>query len=211
MTNLNTAQIAQLTAMVTGGGYKRAADKDAAVRRFTNACTEKGISDPRAILATGFDAAKDQLARAINPRTPSVEKASAGALQRMTETRDKIAKRKAALKVIDKEAPSPEAKPARAKQDRATKADKPNGKRAAILEAAQRGDLPAAPDFSADTHKRFRAKLAEVVAAAEAGDLATLRAFTINPVSSSPKAIAKYRDLAVIALEARAGKVGVAA
>lgn len=77
------------------------------------------------------------------------------------------------------------------------------GKRAAALEAAQRGELPAAPDFSAETHKRFRGKLAEVVALAEAGDIAALQAFPINPISSSPKAIAKYRDLAVIALEAR--------
>lgn len=90
-------------------------------------------------------------------------------------------------------------------KDNAAKAAQP-GKRAAILEAAQRGDLPAAPDFSAETHKRFRAKLAEIVAAAEAGDIAKLKAFTINPVSSSPKAMAKYRDLAVIALEARAAK-----
>ena len=77
------------------------------------------------------------------------------------------------------------------------------GKRAAILEAVQRGELPPAPDFSAETHKRFRPKLAQVVALAEAGDIAGLKAFEINPVSSSPKAIAKYRDLAVIALEVR--------
>ena len=42
-------------------------------------------------------------------------------------------------------------------------------------------------------------------ALAKAGDLKGLRAFEINPVSSSPKAIARYRDLCVIALEARAG------
>lgn len=141
MTNLTATQIAQLTATVTGGGYKRAADKEAAIRRFINACTENGIADPSATIALDFEAAK--------------------------------------------------AAP---------------GKRAAILEAAQRGELPAAPDFTAETHKRFRAKLAEVVAAAEAGDLAALRAFEIKPVSSSPKAIIKYRDLAVIALEARAAK-----
>lgn len=88
----------------------------------------------------------------------------------------------------------------------ATKAEKPKplGKRAAILADAEAGKLPPAPDFSAPTHARFRKKLGEVVAIAEAGDLAALRAFQINPVSSSPKAIARYRDLAVIALEARA-------
>jgi hypothetical protein len=77
------------------------------------------------------------------------------------------------------------------------------GMRAAIEEAARRGKLPAPPDFSAPTHKRFRNKLAAVVELAKAGDLDGLRAFEINPVSSSPKAIARYRDLCVVALEAR--------
>jgi len=101
--------------------------------------------------------------------------------------------------------------PAEPKRTRKAAAEKKPGKRASKIEAAQRGDLPPAPDFSAETHKRFRAKLAQVVAAAEAGDLAALRAFEINPTSSSPKAIAKYRDLAVIALEARTPKDQVAA
>ncbi len=89
---------------------------------------------------------------------------------------------------------------------KATKAPKAPGKRAAVLEAAQRGELPAAPDFSAATHARFRKKLAEAVALVEAGNLEGLRAFEINPISSSRKAIARYRDLAVIALEAQAVK-----
>lgn len=79
---------------------------------------------------------------------------------------------------------------------------KPAGKRAAILEAAQRGELPAAPDFSAATHKPHRKKLEAVVAMVKAGDIEGLKAFEIKPVSSSPRAIARYRDLAVIALEA---------
>ncbi len=54
------------------------------------------------------------------------------------------------------------------------------------------------------THARFRAKLAHIVALAEAGDIAGLQAFEINPVSSSPKAMARYRDLCVIAITARA-------
>ncbi|MDT8858463.1 hypothetical protein RNZ50_26250 [Paracoccaceae bacterium Fryx2] len=78
------------------------------------------------------------------------------------------------------------------------------GKRQAILDQAQTGALPQAPDFSKPTHARFRAKLAQIVALAEAGDSAGLQAFEINPVSSSPKAIARYRDLCVIAITARA-------
>jgi hypothetical protein len=59
------------------------------------------------------------------------------------------------------------------------------------------------PDFSAETHKRFRNKLAHLVDLANAGDVEGLKAVTINPVSSSPKAMARYRDLCVTALEAR--------
>jgi hypothetical protein len=77
------------------------------------------------------------------------------------------------------------------------------GKRKAIIEQAQAGALPAAPDFSKPTHARFRAKLAKLVALAEAGDVEGLNAFEINPVSTSPKAMARYRDLAIIAIKAR--------
>lgn len=76
-------------------------------------------------------------------------------------------------------------------------------KRKAIIEQAQAGALPAAPDFSKPTHARFRAKLAKLVALAEAGDVEGLKAIEINPVSTSPKAMARYRDLAIIAIEAR--------
>ena len=78
------------------------------------------------------------------------------------------------------------------------------GKRQAIFDQAQTGALPSAPDFSKPTHARFRAKLAQIVALAEVGDIAALQAFEINPVSSSPKAMARYRDLCVIAITARA-------
>ena len=77
------------------------------------------------------------------------------------------------------------------------------GKRKAILEQAQTGALPLLPDFSKPTHARFRAKLAQIVSLAETGDIAGLQAFEINPVSSSPKAMARYRDRCVIAITAR--------
>ena len=63
--------------------------------------------------------------------------------------------------------------------------------------------LPAAPDFSKPTHARFRLRLAKLVALAEAGDIEDLKAIEINPVSTSPKAMARYSDLAIIAIEAR--------
>jgi hypothetical protein len=75
----------------------------------------------------------------------------------------------------------------------------------AALEAARSGNLPTPPDFSAATHARFRSKLEGLIALAGRGDIEGLRAVAINPVSSSPKALARYRDLCVIALEARIG------
>ena len=79
------------------------------------------------------------------------------------------------------------------------------GKRQAILDQAQAGALPTAPDFSKATHARFRIKLAQIVALAEAGDIAALLAFKINPVSCRPKATTRCRDLCVMALTVRVG------
>jgi hypothetical protein len=77
------------------------------------------------------------------------------------------------------------------------------GKRAAAEAAAKKGVLPEPPDFSANTHARFRSKLGKLIELAEAGDIAGLKAVKINPVSTSPKAMARYRDLCVAALEAK--------
>ncbi len=77
-------------------------------------------------------------------------------------------------------------------------------RRAAVQEAAERGELPAPPDFTAPTHARFRTRLAELVEMANAGDVESLKTAVIPTYSTSPRAIARYRDLAVIALEARA-------
>jgi hypothetical protein len=239
MNNLTTAQIARLTAAVTGDEPRGSATKEAAARRFKNALADeigKELAGTRApeILACGFSVAEELVAsclaeadaarreRNMTPdegpglaRLRAKPEAEAVRLAVLEDEKTVAAIKprsnsRAALKLVEAIAPE-SAKPAREKKARAPKVDKAPGKRAAILEAAQRGDLPAAPDFSAETHKRFRAKLAEVVAAAEAGNLEALRAFDIKPISSSPKAIAKYRDLAVIALETRAVKGGAAA
>lgn len=51
--------------------------------------------------------------------------------------------------------------------EQATSTTRPKtGKPKAIIEQAQSGALPAAPDFSRPTHARFRAKLAKLVAQA---------------------------------------------
>lgn len=67
-------------------------------------------------------------------------------------------------------------------------------------EKAAKGILPAAPDFSAPTHERFRPLLAEVVKAAKDGNLIELKKMKISPVSSSPKAVDKYRQICIKAL-----------
>jgi hypothetical protein len=83
----------------------------------------------------------------------------------------------------------------------------PRRRRDADIEAkARQGELPPPPDFSAPTHARFRAKLAALVELAGKADATGLRAVQVNPVSSSPKALARYRDLVVLAIEAREGR-----
>ncbi len=79
------------------------------------------------------------------------------------------------------------------------------GKRKAVPDQAQSGALPQPPDFSKVTHARFRAKLEQIVASVEVGDIAGLQAVEVNPVSSSSEAMARYRDLCVIAITARVG------
>ena len=106
--------------------------------------------------------------------------------------------------VLDYGNPDPTGEPIPAAEEEPKAAPTPVvGKRQAIRDQAQSGALPQPPDFSKPTHARFRAKLAQIVALAEAGDIAALQAFEINPVSSSPKAMARYRDLCVIAITAR--------
>ena len=69
-------------------------------------------------------------------------------------------------------------------------------------EMAAKGKVPPPMDWSADTHTRFRPILVDIVKAAKAGDVKTLRAIKINPVSSSPKAADRYRGLCIKALTA---------
>ena len=126
-------------------------------------------------------------------------------LSNMEDTMTPKAKKKPTAKRAAKPV-TKKAKKTVQKQEPTTTPARPLGKRAAIEVAARKGKLPEPPDFSAQTHKRFRNKLASVIEFAKAGNLKGLRAFEINPVSSSPKAIARYRDLCVIALEAQAAR-----
>jgi hypothetical protein len=93
----------------------------------------------------------------------------------------------------------------------ATEAGAPKGKAAAMMAAATTlGVMPDAPDFSAATHKSYRPKLAKLVELAAKGDIAGLLAVEINPCSTSPKAMDRYRNAAVAALRFAADKAKAA-
>lgn len=169
-------QIAELTAIITGGGTKRANSREAAIARFVRAATEAGVGNATELANGPFDVAEHVIREKLAGKHMTIEEVKAA--------------RKPAAK---SETATPKAEKA-----------KETGKRAAALEAAQRGEIPPAPDFSAPTHKPHRAKLAKIIEMVEAGDIDGLKAVEIKPTSSSPKAMLKYRDLAVIALEAKA-------
>ncbi|WP_198375758.1 GIY-YIG nuclease family protein [Neoroseomonas rubea] len=78
--------------------------------------------------------------------------------------------------------------------------------------AAARGLIPDPPDFSKPTHALYRALLASVVAMVEARDMDALRAFSIHRWNSdSLRAIQRYRDNALLALEVQAAQAAQAA
>lgn len=56
---------------------------------------------------------------------------------------------------------------------------------------------PIAPDFSAATHAPHRKKLVRLIELFDNGDIAGLRSVQINPTSTSPRALLRYRDAAV--------------
>jgi hypothetical protein len=172
---ISGTEIAKLTAMITGGGFKRANSKDAAAKRFHAVTAEKGITNMVAdqiLFSASFEAARIALDAAISDLDPPKAEA----------------------------APKPKAESRGPAKIKPKTEEKALGKRAQEIANAEAGILPAAPDFSANTHKPFRKKLADLVGLVAAKDLAGLKAYAINPVSSSPKALDKYRNLAVIAL-----------
>jgi hypothetical protein len=95
-------------------------------------------------------------------------------------------------------APVTAAEAASAKRQRS-----PGAKYETLFAEAEKGNLPPAPEFSADTHKPYRKKLSALVSLAEAGDADGMWAITINPISSSPKALERYRNLATVAIKAK--------
>jgi len=185
-------------ALFAGGKYHTAA-----AQTYEEACAEAArlaAKHPTSRRPLIYGITRDGRAGLITPAIMAIMKETTmTTTKKTTKTQTpKAAKAPKAKKAV-------EAKPAKAPANgNAEKPARKLGKRAQIEADAQPGKLPSAPDFSAPTHERFRPKLAEVVALAKAGDSKGLRAYKINPVSSSPKAILRYRDLCVTALEAKA-------
>ena len=160
------------------------------------------LSETPIELATSAKKAGNNFARLLAARIGAERAAFAFTSIMTAETCDQAEARLTLVLDYGNPDPAGEAIPAPADEPKAATAPA-IGKRQAIRDQAQTGELPTAPDFSKPTHARFRAKLAQIVALAEAGDIAALQAFEINPVSSSPKAMTRYRDLCVIAITAR--------
>jgi hypothetical protein len=159
------------------------------------------MEDPMKTYAKKFNAQRAAKAAGHDPEEIDIIKTKDGFTWRAKRQRKSAAEARDAKLAADlsREPPAGSAK-------RSAAPKRPLGKRAQIEADARAGKLPEPPDFSAETHKRFRNKLAAVVELANAADLKGLRGFEINPVSSSPKAIARYRDLCIVALEARAAQ-----
>ena len=211
-TKLSAAEINHLVLRITGSMPARANSKAAAEARFLKIAAEAGIDGAPILAADDANAALAAIDAARAPKPAADPHAASNALIANAVANDpELAEmvrgkgRKAALAAAEAAAPAdaPKAdKPAKAPKE------KQPGKRAAARAeaeaAAQRGELPTAPDFSTPTHKAWRKKLDAIVAMVDAGDLAGLKAETTEPKSSSRVMLCRYRDLAIMALEARA-------
>lgn len=166
-------------------------------------CLAQRLSDAPIDPATSAKKAGDNFARLLAAKIGAERAALAFTSIMTADTADQAEARLTLVVEYGNPDPTGEAIPTAEEEPKAAPAPVV-GKRQAILDQAQTGALPQPPDFSKPTHARFRAKLAQIVTLVEAGDIAALQAFEINPVSSSPKAMARYRDLCVIAITARA-------
>lgn len=193
-TNLSAVQINRLAQRLSEAPLGRSASVAAAAERFERLLAAKIGADraPKAIkailTAPGFETAEGRLVAEIDACEPDAP-AEPTPLPVAPEPTVEAAP---VVKQTADPTPTPSA---------------PRRRRDADIEAkARQGELPPPPDFSAPTHARFRAKFATLVELVGKADATGLRAIAINPVSSSPKALARYRDLAVLAIEAREGK-----
>lgn len=195
-TNLSAVQINRLAQHLSEAPLGRSASVAAAAERFERLLAAKIGADraPKAIkailTAPGLETAEGRLMAEIDACEPDAPVEPAPIVEPEPVT--------LAVPTVEKLPAVPEPATAPSAQRRRRDAD--------IEAKARQGELPPPPDFSAPTHARFRAKLAALIELAGKADATGLRAISINPVSSSPKALARYRDLAVLAIEAREGR-----
>lgn len=110
---------------------------------------------------------------------------------------------KASLKAVKAEKKAAKTRDA-AKPKPAVKAAKPLGQRAQIEADAAAGKLPAPVIFeNATAPDVYKKQAADLAALAKAGDLRGLKAAKIPSYNSYVRKLAVYRDLAVIALQAK--------
>ena len=196
-TNLSAVQINRLAQRLSEASLGRSASVAAAAERFERLLAAKIGADraPKAVkailTAPGLETAEGRLVAEIDACEPQAPEEPTTIVEPEPAT-----------------VAAPTVETIEAKPELATAPSAPRRRRDADIEAkARQGELPPPPDFSAPTHARFRAKLAALVELAGKADATGLRAIAINPVSSSPKALARYRDLAVLAIEARECRV----
>ncbi|MCA3467722.1 MAG: hypothetical protein IOD03_09125 [Methylocystis sp.] len=186
MTNLSASDLTTLTVLIDGQPRGRLATTAKTVERLRKTLAEV-IGDAaatvidRAMVCETFGGAEAILKAALKGKTAD----------------DPVPVETARMGAPDTAAPA-----------QTSDAQRRRTKATAAMDAAKTGTLPVPPDFSAPTHARFRGKLEGLIALAERGDIEGLRDVTINPVSSSPKALARYRDLCVTALQARTEVTG---
>ncbi len=202
-TNLSAVQINRLAQRLSEVPLGRSASVSAAAERFERLLAAKIGAEraPKAIkailTAPGFETAEGRLVAEIDACEAAVAPPAAPEPSNKTAPTTEAELVTAATPIVE------------ANENNLEQAAAPSARRrrdADIEAKARQGELPPPPDFSAPTHARFRAKLAALVELAGKADATGLRAISINPVSSSPKALARYRDLAALAIEAREGR-----
>jgi len=194
-TNLSTVQINRLAQRLSAAPLGRSASLAAAAERFERLLAAKigvdrALKAIKAILtAPRLETAEGQLVAEIDACEAAAAPPAAPEQAHEPATTAEPQSAGTAEPIVEAIPAAPSA---------------PRRRRDTDLEAkARQGELPPPPDFSAPTHARFRARLAALVELVGKADATGLRAIPINPVSSSPKALARYRDLSMLAIEAR--------
>ena len=121
-TPLPATEIAKLTAEITGGGYKRAASKDAAIRRFVNVAAARGIGELTAASILGAEDPHDALTTALSvAEAPAAE-----------ETTKAVAAGRKSRRAVDADTAraAPKAPAPKAKKEKAEKAPRTSAPRA---------------------------------------------------------------------------------